>query len=62
MRKPGMISRLSGHRGCYNTEKLISDTFRQAGLQTDTQQFSVVVPVTEYCELLDDVVAPVARR
>lgn len=45
--------RLSGSPGFYNTEKLILDTFKQAGLKVDTQEFEVVVPVTEYCEILD---------
>ncbi len=51
--KTGNVTRLSGTVGCYRTQGLIDDAFRQAGLQTDKQNFSVVVPVTEYCEILD---------
>ena len=52
--KTGLLSRLSGTPGCYNTEKFITESFTQAGLRVDTQQCSVVVPVTEYCEILDE--------
>ncbi|MEI6084618.1 MAG: FtsX-like permease family protein [Verrucomicrobiota bacterium] len=46
-------SRLSGSPGFYRTEKLISDRFRAAGLEVQTQELPVVVPVTEVCEILD---------
>ncbi|HEY3417520.1 MAG TPA: M28 family peptidase, partial [Armatimonadota bacterium] len=47
------IGRMPGSPGFYATEKLILDTFHQAGLKVETQEFQVVVPVTEYCEVLD---------
>ena len=46
-------SRLSGSPGFYRTEKLIIDRFRAAGLEVQTQELPVVVPVTEVCEILD---------
>ncbi len=48
------VGRLSGSPGFYRTEAMIIDTFREAGLTVQTQEFEVVVPVTEYCELLDE--------
>lgn len=53
---PGVYQqgRMSGSVGFYNTEKLIRDTFKKAGLKIQTQEFSVVVPVTEYCDILDE--------
>lgn len=46
-------SRLSGSPGFYQTEKLITDRFRAAGLEVQTQDVPVVVPVTEVCEIVD---------
>ena len=51
--------RLSGSPGFYNTEKLILERFRDAGLEVQTQEFRVVVPVTETCELVDEAGAPI---
>ncbi len=48
------IGRLSGSPGCYRTEQLILDTFAEAGLLLRTQELRVTVPVTEYCEVLDE--------
>ena len=48
------VGRLSGSPGCERTEQLILDAFRSAGLEIRTQEFGVVVPVTEYCEVLDE--------
>jgi len=52
--KTGMLSRVSGTAGCANTEALVTHTFQDAGMTVSTQRFSVVVPVTEYCEVLDE--------
>jgi len=46
-------SRRSGSPGFYRTEQLILDRFRAAGLEVQTQELPVVVPVTEVCEILD---------
>jgi hypothetical protein len=53
------MGRLCGSPGFYNTERLILETFRRAGLEILTQEFTVVVPVTEYCEMLDENGRPV---
>ncbi len=45
--------RLSGSAGCARTEALIRQRFTDAGLELHTQEFGTVVPVTEYCEILD---------
>ncbi len=52
--KPGerQVGRLSGSPGFYRTEALIRETFTAAGLEVRTQEFPVVVPETEYCEIL----------
>ncbi|MEI6788529.1 MAG: FtsX-like permease family protein [bacterium] len=52
--KPGerQIGRLTGSPGFYRTETLIRDTFAAAGLEVRTQEFEVVVPETEFCEIL----------
>ncbi len=52
------LGRVTGSIGCENTEKLIMDTFTKAGLDVKTQTFPVAVPITEYCELLDDTGKP----
>ncbi len=46
------VGRLSGSPGFYRTEALIRETFTAAGLDVKTQEFPVVVPETEYCEIL----------
>lgn len=46
--------RYSGSPGFYRTEKLILDAFREAGLDITTQEFQVTVPVTAFCEILDE--------
>ena len=46
-------SRLSGSPGFYKTEEYIQQEFRAAGLTVQTQEFPVVVPVTEVCRILD---------
>jgi hypothetical protein len=46
------LGRQSGSPGFYQTERLILDAYQAAGLTVTTQQFPVVVPVTEYCEAL----------
>jgi len=46
------IGRLPGTPGFEHTANLIEQTFRQAGLEVIEQRFTVVVPVTEYCEIL----------
>lgn len=48
------IGRLSGSPGFYRTEALIRQTFAEAGLEIHTQRLPVTVPVTEYCEILDE--------
>lgn len=48
------MGRMTGSPGFYRTEQLIINTWKQAGLDVKSQEFSVVVPVTEYCELCDD--------
>ena len=50
--------RYDGSPGFYRTEALILDVFREAGLVVTTQEFEVPVPVTEYCEILDDAGRP----
>jgi hypothetical protein len=52
------VGRLTGSSGFLRTEQLIMDSFRAAGLETRTQEFRVVVPVTEYCEVLDETGKP----
>ncbi|MHB9134094.1 MAG: FtsX-like permease family protein [Armatimonadota bacterium] len=47
------FGRISGSPGFVATGKLIEDTFRQAGITPVEQEFPVVVPHTEYCELVD---------
>jgi len=60
---PRQVGRLAGSPGCYNTERLIEQTFKQAGLDVIEQRFQVVVPEIEkdptspyrtICELLDE--------
>jgi hypothetical protein len=46
--------RYSGSPGFYRTEEFILESFRAAGLAVTTQAFQVTVPVTEYCEILDE--------
>ncbi|MBM4164543.1 MAG: FtsX-like permease family protein [Lentisphaerae bacterium] len=46
-------TRLTGSAGFYRTEALIAESFRRAGLETVTQEFSVVVPETVLCEIVD---------
>ena len=48
------IGRLPGTPGFEQTARLIERTFRQAGLEVLEQRFQVVVPVTEYCEILGE--------
>ncbi|MBI2441020.1 MAG: M28 family peptidase [Lentisphaerae bacterium] len=48
------IGRYSGSPGFYRTEQLIRESFRQAALEIQTQELPVTVPVTEYCEVLDE--------
>ncbi|MHB0938813.1 MAG: ABC transporter permease [Armatimonadota bacterium] len=48
------IGRLPGTPGFEQTASLIERTFRQAGLDVIEQRFQVVVPVTEYCEILGE--------
>ena len=50
--EPG-CGRMSGSPGFYRTEQLILEAYRAAGLEILTQELPVVVPVTEYCEILD---------
>jgi len=50
--EPG-VGRMSGSPGFYRTEQLILEAYRAAGLEIVTQELPVVVPVTEYCEILD---------
>jgi hypothetical protein len=50
---PRVNTRLTGSAGSYRTEALITETFRRAGLETVKQAFSVSVPVTELCEIVD---------
>ncbi len=50
--------RYTGSPGFYRTEDLILRTFREAGLEVQTQEFEVTVPVTEYCEILDETGSP----
>jgi hypothetical protein len=50
---PRVNTRLTGSAGFYRTEALITETFRRAGLETVKQTFSVSVPVTERCEIVD---------
>ena len=51
--KPGEreTGRASGSPGGYRTEELITAEFHANGLQVQKQEFDVVVPVTEYCEI-----------
>lgn len=48
------IGRLSGSPGFYRTEALILKAFAEAGLEVHTQRLPLTVPVTEYCEILDE--------
>ncbi len=50
---PRVNTRLTGSAGFYRTEELITETFRRAGLETVKQTFSVSVPMTELCEIVD---------
>ncbi len=50
--------RYSGSPGFYRTEALILEAFRAAGLAVTTQEFQVTVPITEYCEILDETGRP----
>ncbi|MEI8354335.1 MAG: hypothetical protein WCG22_07510, partial [Lentisphaerota bacterium] len=50
---PRVNTRLTGSAGFYRTEELITETFRRVGLETVKQAFSVSVPVTELCEIVD---------
>jgi hypothetical protein len=45
--------RLSGSPGCAATEALVRKHFAAAGLEVHAQTFDTVVPVTDYCEVLD---------
>ncbi len=45
--------RMTGSPGFYRTERLIELRWHDEGLQVMTQEFPVVVPVTEYCEITD---------
>ena len=47
------VGRMSGSPGFYRTEQLILEAYRAAGLEIQTQALPVVVPVTEFCEILD---------
>ena len=44
--------RFSGSPGFYRTEDLITNAFKADGLEVQSQEFEVVVPETEYCEVL----------
>ncbi|MBI2437628.1 MAG: M28 family peptidase [Lentisphaerae bacterium] len=48
------IGRFSGSPGFYRAEKMILETFAKAQLEIHTQELRVTVPVTEYCEVLDE--------
>ncbi|MCG3148805.1 MAG: hypothetical protein PCFJNLEI_02252 [Verrucomicrobiae bacterium] len=52
--RPGerQIGRASGSPGFYRTEELITREFAASGLTIQKQEFEVVVPVTEYCEIV----------
>ena len=52
--KPGerQVGRATGSPGFYRTEKLIETAFQTAGLEVQPQTFEVVMPETEYCEVL----------
>jgi len=52
--------RFTGSPGFYRTEALIVDMFRTNGLDVLTQEFEVVVPETEYCEILGENGQPLA--
>ncbi|MEI6148662.1 MAG: FtsX-like permease family protein [bacterium] len=52
------FGRYTGSPGFYRTEALILGAFRDAGLEVQTQEFEVTVPVTEYCEILDETGRP----
>jgi len=54
-----IVGRMTGTPGFYRTEKLITDTFRKAGMKIYTQQFSVTVPETQICELQDESGKPI---
>ena len=46
-------SRMTGTPGCEQTEALVSNVFRKAGLDIITESFAVTIPVTETCEIRD---------
>ncbi|MEI6971279.1 MAG: FtsX-like permease family protein [bacterium] len=46
-------SRLTGSPGCERVEAMVSNVFRQAGLDVSVQTFDVTVPFTEVCEIRD---------
>jgi hypothetical protein len=48
------VGRQSGSPGFHRTEELILKTFRDAGLEAQTQELQVVVPHTDFCEVLDE--------
>jgi len=48
------VGRLPGTPGFEKTASLVEQTFRKAGLEVVEQRFQVVVPVTEYCEILGE--------
>ena len=48
------LGRFTGSPGFYAAERYIRQAFAEAGLDVQTQEFGVVVPVTEYCEILDE--------
>jgi hypothetical protein len=52
------LGRFTGSPGFYRTEQLILQAFKDAGLEIQTQEFSVVVPVTDVCEILDETGTP----
>lgn len=52
------ISRMTGSPGNKNTGELVQKVFRDAGLEVTTQEFSVTVPHTLLCEIVDSSGAP----
>lgn len=51
---PDEIGRLPGSKGFQATERLITQIFEQAGLNVTKQRFTVPVPVTDHCRILDE--------
>lgn len=49
---PRVVGRVTGSVGCENTEKLITEQFKAAGLTVQTQEFQTIVPETRSCEIL----------